>query len=206
MPPLWSTHEQRLLPPSCSLHEQRVWAVFHPMRFVSTFAGVGGFDLGFERAGLACVGQVEIDKKCVEILANHWPDLDRHDDLRQREIGQMSEELPGQSMLFAEDSLVKMSPSLEYARDLLGSVRIVLLRCRFQYHTQAEVVVLENVPGLLGNNKGRDFGTVVTTLAKQGIRTSNGECWTRNTLSGPATQASVHCRKCSTPTRPSGIR
>jgi len=30
------------------------------MRFVSLFAGVGGFDLGFEQAGMECVGQVEI--------------------------------------------------------------------------------------------------------------------------------------------------
>lgn len=47
------------------------------MRFVSLFAGVGGFDLGFELAGHECVGQVEIDKHCQQVLAKHWPDVPR---------------------------------------------------------------------------------------------------------------------------------
>ena len=52
------------------------------MRFGSLFAGIGGFDLGFERAGMECAWQVEIDPFCRKVLAKHWPNVRRHDDVR----------------------------------------------------------------------------------------------------------------------------
>jgi DNA (cytosine-5)-methyltransferase 1 len=52
------------------------------MTFGSLFAGIGGFDLGFERAGLVCQWQVEIDPWFRRVLAKHWPDVRRHDDVR----------------------------------------------------------------------------------------------------------------------------
>lgn len=53
-----------------------------PLTFGSLFAGIGGFDLGFERAGMECKWQVEIDPYCQKVLAKHWPDVRRHDDVR----------------------------------------------------------------------------------------------------------------------------
>lgn len=46
------------------------------------FAGIGGMTLGLERAGFRCVGQVEIDPWCRRVLAKHWPEVPRHDDVR----------------------------------------------------------------------------------------------------------------------------
>lgn len=53
-----------------------------PMTFGSLFAGIGGFDLGFERAGMHCEWQVEIDPYCRQVLAKHWPNVRRWDDVR----------------------------------------------------------------------------------------------------------------------------
>jgi len=52
------------------------------LTFGSLFSGIGGFDLGFERAGMKCKWQVEIDDYCNKVLAKHWPNVERWNDVR----------------------------------------------------------------------------------------------------------------------------
>ena len=53
------------------------------MKFGSLFAGIGGFDLGLERAGMECAWQVEIDPFCNKVLEKHWPNVRRYKDVRE---------------------------------------------------------------------------------------------------------------------------
>lgn len=57
--------------------------------FGSLFAGIGGFDLGLERAGLECRWQVEIDPFCQAVLETHWPGVARYGDIKQVDFGEV---------------------------------------------------------------------------------------------------------------------
>jgi DNA (cytosine-5)-methyltransferase 1 len=53
------------------------------LTFGSVFSGIGGIDLGLQRAGWRCRWQVENDPFRCSILERHWPNVERHRDIRE---------------------------------------------------------------------------------------------------------------------------
>ena len=52
------------------------------MRVGSLFTGIGGLDLGLERAGMTVIWQSEIDPYCCKVLAKHWPNIPNLGDIK----------------------------------------------------------------------------------------------------------------------------
>jgi DNA (cytosine-5)-methyltransferase 1 len=129
--------------------------------FGSLFAGIGGFDLGFERAGLRCVWQVEIDEWCRKVLAKHWPDVPKWDDVRTfTGDGFERPDIICGGFPCQDVSQAGRRVGIDGGRSGLWSEfsRIVrLLRPRY--------VVVENTPGLLA----RGFDRVLGDLAAGGF-------------------------------------
>ena len=139
------------------------------MRFVSLFAGVGGFDLGLERSGHTCVGQVEIDKHARSVLELQFPNVPKHDDVTTAidwadEIG-----LTGNIDLVC-GGFPCQDLSVAGKRAGLAGKRSGLFfdALAFAKSVKAKTILLENVPGLLSSNKGCDFGQLLTELADAG--------------------------------------
>jgi len=130
----------------------------------SLFSGIGGFDLGLERAGMVCKWQVEIDNACQSVLATHWPGIPRYGDIHDvgrhnlEEVDVITGGFPCQDLSCAgkRKGLAGERSKLffEYAR--------VIREIRPPW------IVVENVPGLFSSNKGEDFVVVLETLAECG--------------------------------------
>jgi DNA (cytosine-5)-methyltransferase 1 len=48
----------------------------------SLFSGIGGLDLGLERAGMKVIWQSEIDPYCNKILKKHWPEVPNYGNIK----------------------------------------------------------------------------------------------------------------------------
>ena len=54
-----------------------------PLTVGSLFSGIGGLDLGLERAGMQVIWQSEIDPYACKVLTKHWKDIPNHGDIKE---------------------------------------------------------------------------------------------------------------------------
>jgi DNA (cytosine-5)-methyltransferase 1 len=158
------------------------------MRFGSLFSGIGGFDLGLERAGMECVWQCEIDPYCCEVLGRQWPDVPNLGDVRSVNADELRA-LPWPDLICAgvpcqDWSVAGKRRGIEGKRSglffelprIISEIRGATNGCFPTY------VLFENVPGLYSAHGGRDFGIVLNALAECGAvdiawRTIDSQHW-----------------------------
>jgi DNA (cytosine-5)-methyltransferase 1 len=123
------------------------------VKHASFFSGVGGLDLGFERAGIKTVSVCEIDPYANSVLAERFsgvPNLGsiteiNADDIPEADI--WSGGFPCQDLSLAGKRAGFFGGRSSLAFTFLNAVE----------RRRPRWLVLENVPGLLTSNDGRDF-------------------------------------------------
>ena len=157
------------------------------MRFGSLFSGIGGLDLGLERAGMECVWQVEVDDYATRVLERHWPHVPRWrdvwgfigdangGDVAPQQAGHQEKRKPSRNCSWHAVDLicggfpcqpVSVAGRRQGDRDerwLWPAFREVVSIFRPRW------VVVENVPGLLSADSGRLFGGILADLAELGF-------------------------------------
>ncbi len=128
----------------------------NPITFGSLFAGIGGIDLGFERCGMQCKWQVEINDYAQKVLAKHWPKVHRERDIRECSarnldwVDVIAGGFPCQDISYAG-----LGAGLDGERSGLFFEAVRLVR-----ELQPRAVVLENVAALLTRGLDRVLGTL----------------------------------------------
>jgi DNA (cytosine-5)-methyltransferase 1 len=137
------------------------------MKAVSLFAGVGGFDLALTNNGAEVVASVEIDKHARKVLQKQFPNTTHLEDVKN---------VTGQQLFDlgfnADGIIVGGFPCQDLSvagkrRGLAGERSGLFFEVvRLLDETKAKWFILENVPGLLSSNGGRDLGIVIGALAE----------------------------------------
>ncbi len=180
------------------------------MKVGSLFSGIGGIDLGLQRAGMEIVWQVENDEWCRRVLARHFPDAVRYGDVRDCH-GEVLADAEGNGVEGCEGA----GPGRarrgvpDGCRQALASVDLICggFPCQPVSHAGRRLgaederwlwpefmriirevrprwVLVENVPGLLSIDDGRLFGGVLRDLAEGGYD-AEWDCIPASALGAP---------------------
>ena len=128
----------------------------------SLFSGIGGLELGLERAlGARTIWQVESNEYARRVLSKHWPDARRYNDVR--EVGRHNLDAP--DLLCGGFPCVDLSTA-GYGGGINGErsgLWAEFSRIIRELRPSPRIVVVENVAAMLvrGNGMGRVVGDLV---------------------------------------------
>ena len=145
------------------------------LKVLSLFSGVGGFDLGLERATMETVYQCEIDKNCRAILEKHWPLVPKWDDITTL----TGEEILSKTPIIDVVAWGSPCQDLSVAGKRAGlageksnlfyeGIRIINELRKATNGKYPAISIWENVAGALNSNGGNDFGLILDEMAKSG--------------------------------------
>jgi DNA (cytosine-5)-methyltransferase 1 len=138
----------------------------------SLFAGVGGFDIGFDNAGWECGFQVEWDKHCQQVLTHHWPEVPKWWDVSEVN----GAELPPVDLITFGSPCQDLSLAGKRAGLMEGSrsnlffeaTRIIKEMRDATNGQYPRWAIWENVAGAFSSNKGADFDAVLQEMVNIG--------------------------------------
>lgn len=134
----------------------------------SFFAGIGGFDVAFERAGFQVTFQCEKDKFCQSVLQRHWPNVKLHSDISLLTAPEIPKSQVWTAGFPCQDlSLARTPHGKRHGLKGEQSGLFFNLLELMSLH-KPEVVLIENVAGLLNSHAGADFRTLLVELTSLG--------------------------------------
>ena len=148
------------------------------MKFISLFAGVGGFDEGMRRAGHECVAMVEWDKSAAGVLAYRYPGIPLYCDVSKVEV----DDLPDCDFLTygfpCQDlSIAGKRKGLEGERSGLFFEATRLIRGLHGRGSRFRFAVAENVKGLFSADDGLAVARCIRELQQCGAREVGWSCY-----------------------------
>ena len=141
---------------------------------IDLFAGIGGFSLGFENAGIDTIAHVEIDEKCQGVLHNHWSNHLIFSDVC--EVGKHN--LPYADIITfgspCQDLSIagKRKGFADGTRSNLFFEAVRIIR-----EIDPRYAIWENVPGALSSHNGGDFQSVIESLLDTDIPMPKSGRW-----------------------------
>lgn len=141
------------------------------MNYIGLFEGISGFGLAFKRAGATILAVCEINSDCQKVLRRHHPDAELISDVKTINANTFN----GESIAVLAGGFPCQDLSVAGQRKGLAGERSGLWFefIRIIGDHKPRWVVIENVPGLLSSNSGRDFAVILRGLVECGY----GVCW-----------------------------
>lgn len=142
------------------------------LKYASAFSGIEGFGYAWDGLGMTPTMQIELNKYRRQILERHWPDTPRGADIHDISGADLGKPdifvggFPCKNLSIGKGhrtGLDSTDSGLYWEFQRLAGECIRLVDA-----TRPRWCVLENVPGLLGFNEGRDMAAVVLGLEDLG--------------------------------------
>jgi len=149
--------------------------MIYGIRTISLFSGGGGLDIGFEKAGFNILFSTDFDHACCETLKmNAGTTLSSDLVVAEEDINKLDlDKLPSNiDMVIGGPPCQSFSASGRRAGGAAGKLdqrgNLFISYCNVLEKVKPKAFLFENVRGILGTNKGKDFEDIMSAFSKLG--------------------------------------